>query len=309
MAGDTHVFLVEDDFYARNWMELLLRRDWRTRVVQQAAGPQDLPAALADLSHQSKRVDLILIDTDTPLDDRWLADTLKRLAEYNATRAQPRRSAKGNNALPAVLFTGVNPNRRTAALTGTPGFAGYILKNEIQYSLAWAVTLAAAGHAVITPGVLHLFDAAELAGVRLAGAGFAAANPLPTGTLILDGRRPLPLAGLSARETEAARLAFLFSMERQELADELMITEDYSFGLVSLLFEKIGLNDVLNGAVPAEQVFGDHPAVRKPVEAAIAALRKGAAAGEGARSRGKKIKNKETLAFHLLTLPQIEKLG
>ena len=33
MLRDIHVILIEDDLYARDYMAILLRRDWRTRVV------------------------------------------------------------------------------------------------------------------------------------------------------------------------------------------------------------------------------------------------------------------------------------
>jgi hypothetical protein len=33
MNREIRVLLAEDDFYARNWMEMLLRRDLRTKLV------------------------------------------------------------------------------------------------------------------------------------------------------------------------------------------------------------------------------------------------------------------------------------
>jgi len=46
--------------------------------------------------------------------------------------------------------------------------------------------------------------------------------------VVLDGRQPV--AGLTGRELEAARMAFLFSLERHDLADELNISKDWSYG-------------------------------------------------------------------------------
>ena len=63
MIRESNVILVEDDFYARSIMELLLRRDLRTRVIEQASNPADLSRALKEISEASQQVDLVLIDT------------------------------------------------------------------------------------------------------------------------------------------------------------------------------------------------------------------------------------------------------
>ena len=36
--------------------------------------------------------------------------------------------------------------------------------------------------------------------------------------------------------------------------------KDYSYGMVSALYKKMGLDDVLEGKVEPEQYFGHHPA-------------------------------------------------
>jgi DNA-binding NarL/FixJ family response regulator len=294
MPNNAHVVIVEDDYYARHWMEMLLRRDWRTRVVKQVGSPVDLFVALADLDKHNKKVDIVLIDTDIPLDDNWLNGVMQKLADYNASQFVDHEISKQKYTPPVMLFTGVNPNHKVSNLFRTPGFGGYILKDEIRYSLAWAVILAVGGKVVITPGVLKLINHAY---------------PFPAGSLILDGRKPIPFVGLSDRETRAARLAILFSMERRELANELMITEDYSYGLISSIFEKIGLNDVLNGCASPELYFGEHPAVMIHLNAAIKSLKKASENnGRTTKSKTMKVKGKETLAFHLLTLPHIEEI-
>ncbi|MHC1733391.1 MAG: hypothetical protein AB9888_15340 [Bacteroidales bacterium] len=269
MMKEIRVLLVEDDFYAINCMEMLLRRDWRTKVVGQVNSPAELTLALEDIHKHFERVDLILIDTDISHDPVWLANVLHSLAKHSPKTA--------------ILFTGVAPNAQITKLFMLPNFAGYILKSEIRYSLVWAVCLIAERHIVITPGVCALIDAK---------------NKLPPGTLILDGR--IPIAGFSKLEEKRLRMAIIFSMERHEFADEEEISENFSYSVVSALYEKLGLNDIFRGEVKPELYFGDHPVVMSHIKQTLEHLE---------QSKSKKAKNQETLAFHLLTLPNIEEIS
>jgi DNA-binding NarL/FixJ family response regulator len=279
MAKEISVVLVEDDFYARHWMEMLLRRDWRTRVIGEVNSAANLSDKLQDLSQHHERIDLVLIDTDIPHDQNWLSDVLRSMAK--------------NSPQTTILFTGVGPNIQIARMLAQSNFAGYVLKDEIRYALAWAVSLAVEKRIVVTPGICDRIDRS---------------NPLPPGTLILNGCNPI--ANFSERDAEAARLAFMFSMERRDLADELQISEEYSYGLVSALYEKMGLNDVLKGEAEPEQYFGNHPAVKTHLRQAFETLKRvESRKGTTAKSTSKKIKDKETLAFHLLTLPDIDEIS
>lgn len=302
MNKEVNVLIVEDDFYARNAMELLLRRDWRTRVFREVGNPADFSKALSDLNKQQakdkedgvEKAYLVLIDTDIPLDpnSNWLNETMRNLEKQSPTTR--------------ALFTSVKPNAQIVKMLVMSNFAGYVLKDEIRYSLAWAVAYTRRYKLVVTPGVCDIFEGT---------------NPLPHGTAVLDGRNQF--AGLSRQDTERARMAFIFSMERHEIANESGITEEYSYGVSSDLFKKIGLNDVLSGEMDPKDYFGDHPSVLAHVEQAIAALQEAEEQDLPENNRGKKPKgknkadaakmpktaNKETLAFHLLTLPDIDEIS
>ena len=271
MTSETSVLLFEDDFFARKWMELLLRRDWRTRVVGEANNPADLNGILDDLNKHEKRVDIFLIDTDMAHDPNWLAEALHKLKKQSPSTG--------------IIFTGVEPNTQVSKWLGQSNFWGYILKDEIHCSLAWAVSLAAEHHIIVTPGVCNLFDGT---------------NPLPTGTLILDGRNPIPLTDFSDLEEKRARMAFIFSMGRREFADEEVISSDFSYGVVSALYKKMGLNDIIRGKAEPEQFFKGHPAVLSHLKKTIEHLK---------NTNSKKAEDKETLAFHFLTLPDIEEIS
>jgi hypothetical protein len=268
MDREIRVLLAEDDFYARNWMEMLLRRDLRTKLVREVSEPGGLSSALEDMNRHSERVDLILIDTDIPHSPRWLTEVLRSCEKYCPKTA--------------ILFTGCAPNAQIAGLRTLSNFVGYILKGEICYSLAWAVSLANKQRVVITPGLRGFFDRN---------------HTLPPGSLILDGREPV--ANFSKTDLERARMAFIYSMERYEMAHELGISEDFSYGVVSALYDKMGLDDVLSGTVDAEQYFGRHPALINYLKNTLDHLK---------RTGSKKAKNKETLAFHLFTMPYIDEI-
>jgi DNA-binding NarL/FixJ family response regulator len=263
---EVRVLLVEDDFYACNLMELLLRRDWRTKIVGEVNYAVDLSKTLEDMKKHSEGIDLVVIDTDISSDPTWLSEVLRSLAKHNPEIA--------------ILFTGVVPNNQIAQLRSSINYAGYILKGEICYSLAWAVAIAAEGHMVVTPGVCDLF---------------VNANPLPAGTRILDGRELIvPFSDLEKRRS---RMVFIFSMERHEFADEEDITEDFSYGVVSALYEKLGVNDILNGEENADEYFRDYPVVMSHLKQTLDHLK---------NTKSKKAIDKETLAFHLLTMPKID---
>jgi DNA-binding NarL/FixJ family response regulator len=279
MTKEVKVLIVEDDFYSRQWMELLLRRDWRTQVVGEVANPTELISLLHDLHRHSESVDLVIIDTEIPQDDHWLREVLEVIRIQN------------HEVL--LLFVSVAPNLQIAQLLRQPNVAGYILKGEICHALAWAVALAAEDKKILSPGIYDLLKG-DLS--------------FPSKTLVLDGRNPV--ANFSPRDTEASRLAFMFSMERRDLADEMMISEDYSFGLVSSLYEKLGLNDLIRGDVRLDQIFADQPVIQFHFQQVIDFIKTRKDDEKADDTKFKlKVKDKETLAYHMLTMPLIEEIN
>jgi hypothetical protein len=288
MPQNVYTLIVEDDFYARHWMEMLLRRDWRTRVAGQAGSLKELGDSLAKLEQTGQKIHVAVIDTEIPGSAGWLEETLQQIAGYNARQAEKKHAARKYTP-PAILFTGMACQANLPLLAGTPGFAGFVLKNEICYSLAWAVILAARGQLVWTPGVKQARPAAGLK---------------EKDSIVLDGRRTIPWLGLSPTQAQAARLAVMYSMERFELANELNITVEYAYGLVREVFINCGLEDHLRDDREIEAYFGDHPAVKKQVLDAVRERRRLEIEKiQKNRTSRAKLKNMETLAFHLLTMP------
>jgi len=260
--SEFQIIILEDDPFARSWMALLAARDWRTRL----AGEVDEPLKLIPLLHQHTAiVDLVLMDTDIPGGADWIPQVLGAIA--------------GMKHPPAILCIGIRPNPEILGRMSHPSFVGYILKNEISYSLAWAIDISLSGKWVVTEGIRSLASAMRF--------------PLPRPCIVLDGRKTLQ-STLSPHQADVSRLAFLFSMERRELADELGVVEDWGYGLVSQIYEQLGVKDILSDDEALNSYFEDQPLILSHIQKI--------------RQVGKasvKAHDLETLAFHIITMPEM----
>lgn len=263
MKWDVLVAIVEDDPFSRNWMALLAARDRRTRVVAEVG---DLSSLLPHLAGDTCRIDVLLIDSDIPGREDLISGW---------TLGGPARAGR-----PKILLTGINADPRALHQMKPDFYAGYILKGEISTSLAWAITLAAAGYWVITPGIQTL--------------AYTARFRLPLPCMVLDGCQPF--YNLTDYQTRVARLAFLFSMERHELANELGISQEWSYGLVSAIYERLGLKTFLAGDSASLHDLDVSEEIAAYLEAVRAKL-----------NNSGRPKDLESLAFHLLTIPLVKK--
>ncbi len=218
-------------------------------------------------------IDLVLLDTEMPGDDFWLQRVVKTSEDHR----------KGL----AVIFLGTNPDERILKRAIPSNLKGYLLKDEICYSLAWAVALAAEGKWVMTDGIEKMFSGSKYF--------------FPNNYVVLNGKNST--AYLSPHMGVAARLAFFFSMERREIADELDISEDWSYGLVSDLYKEIGMDELLSGETPPHEYLRSYKIISKHLDTIMTELEKSKIGRKaGAPNKARDI---ETLAFHLLTLPEI----
>jgi DNA-binding NarL/FixJ family response regulator len=179
---------------------------------------------------------------------------------------------------PTIICVGSNADGWVLRQVAQAGCVGYLIKNEIRYSLAWAVSLAAGGYWVMTPGIESLVD--------------EGAVNLPGKSLVLDGR--VPMYDFTESEARVARLALLFSVERRDMADELKISKAWSYGVVSGIYDKMGMQSILNGQVDPTEFLGDNPLVLAHLKEIVQRL-----------GNSRKAQDMETLAFHLLTMPEI----
>jgi DNA-binding NarL/FixJ family response regulator len=257
LTKDILVAILEDDVFSRNWMALLMVRDWRTRVIGEFSTRTDL---CAFLENSPVKFDVLILDIDLFGEFFTIQEICQILASNN-------QSAK-------ILLTGIEPDPKIICEINDGRVHGYVLKGEIGYSLSWVITFVHEGYLVLTPGVQN------------------AMRKLPSKALVLDGRKNIP--GFTDHEAEVARMAFIFSVGRRDLADELRITEQWSYGLVSELYKKMRLTEIISGEVDLFDYIGESTIIRKKFDDIIEHL-----------GTSKKARDMETLAYHLLTMPEI----
>jgi len=267
MAKDIRVLIIEDDPYARDLMSLLLTRDWRTRVVGEIANVSELSLFLED---ELQKVDVAILDTEIPGESGQplhMAGIIKKMARF----------AK-------ILYTGTLANRDVLERVIEGSCSGYILKPDILYALGSAVAVTASGSRVVTPGIQH----------------FAGRYALPNGTLVLDGRKLT--TNFSRRENELIRLGIIFNLAIRDIADELVLGAGWVSELISTVYKKLGVREILTGEVPLDLYFTDEAVLEHCRE-----ITKRATSNQpGGKLR--KAPWMSTLAFHLLTVPEISEL-
>lgn len=261
MRKDILVAILEDDVFSRNWMALMMVRDWRTRLVGEFSNQVELCEFIND---SPERFDILILDVDM-FGERFTVDDIYQ-------------SLGDSNGSVKILLTGVQPDERILRNIEDERICGYVLKEEVGYSLSWVIAFVANGSWVMTPGSHQL--------------AYKNNYSLPENKLILDGRKNLP--GFTDHEAEVARFAFIFSLGRRDLADELKISEQWSYGLVSEIYKKMGLSDILSGEVDLFSYIPESPIIRGHFEDILEQL------GESTKAR-----DMETLAYHLLTMPEI----
>lgn len=261
MSKDILVTIIGDDVFARDWMSLLLVRDWRTRVVSEITSQDDFNAFKHD---GIQKVDFLLVDLDSLATQPAL---ISNILDDDAI-PQPAKLLLVGTSLDAKAFKSI-PSQL---------FAGYLLKDEILSSLAWAITFAAEGSTVFTPSTLDF--------------AYQLNFPVPENKIVLKSHH---IPGLTDRQTDIAKLAIIFSIGRRDLADELKISDQWSYGMVSELYTKLGLSDIFDGSVDAYRYMENDEVIKAHIKDILEDL-----------GTSKKARDVETLAFHLLTMPSIE---
>lgn len=261
MNKDILVAILEDDVFSQNWMALLLVRDWRTRVVSEFKTRIEL---CEFLDNNFQPFDLLIVDVDLFGEKFSVDDICSSLNERNHKAR--------------LLLTGVEPDPLVLKHLPDDRVIGYVLKSEVGYSLSWMISFAAEGYWVYTPGTYSL--------------AISMNQTISENRLVLDGRKQIP--GFTDHESEVARLAFIFSLGRRDLADELKISEQWSYGLVSELYKKMGLGEILSGEEDLFSYIGENQIIKRHFEEIMTEI-----------GASKKARDLETLAYHLITMPDI----
>jgi len=267
MSKEYRVIIVEDDPFACDLMDLLLARDWRTHVVAELGiGTEvELKKILTGPAHH---IDVVLIDTETPMDPRWPG----RAAQI-VLSAQP---------APAVLYTCTRPEAGMLEHLPHAARGGFVVKHEILYALASAVCAAGSGEWVLTPSVLNMENRAGI----------------PVKTRLMSSNSPA--ARFTRREKDILRLGILLNLSQRDIADELIVSQDFVSEIMGQLYEKLGLHAILSGATPLEDYFSDESIL----EHCHSILNQVTKIETGKTQH--KAPWMATLAFHLLTAPKID---
>jgi DNA-binding NarL/FixJ family response regulator len=223
-----------------------------------------------DIRHvlKEENPNLILLGADDP-------DKISRLAE--AIQASPAETGELK-----ILCVATCPDRTALERCLAARFHGYLVRSEIAYALVWAVSLAGTGQWVTTPSILGLVD------------------PFPIESVVIKDLPGFP--GLTPQEAETARLGILFNLPRRSLAHEKVKTSDTIYEYVSKAYDKLAMLEIFEeGELTVDDFFIDRPVLLKYFRPDLEYI------WEMARTRkGKKsFSEKETFAFHLLTIPEI----
>jgi hypothetical protein len=109
--------------------------------------------------------------------------------------------------------------------------------------------------------------------------------------------------GLTTKEAETARLGILFNLPRRSVAHEKMKTPDTIYEYVSKAYDKLAVIEVFSEKEewPVADFFVDRPDLLKTFRPDLEYIWETARTYKGKKSLGEK----ETFAFHLLTIPEI----
>ena len=254
------IAILDSDSFSRNWNASLLMRDWRTRVV---AEHETFAQLSSFLSRELVPIDFVIVDLDNSVENYALPDVLDLIkAHLYPTK---------------VIAIGQKPDLNILGLIKHDVFSGYLKKSEVEFSLAWAVNECAAGSWVITPGIEK----------------FARhhATHLPDSCVVLEEKESTKY--LSNAERFKVRLAFVMSMERDTMADEMQLGVNSVFTLISRLYENIGVNDLLAGDDWIQFLSDSDPVIREKINAYF--------------EHDESTPGKETVAYHIVTKPLFRK--
>ena len=264
MVDLINVIIVEDDVYALNLMATLLARDWRTRVIAEFGGSaMEAQVGRFLASNPNQRIHVAVIDAEMVMDP----EEPLRIARQLGSLPHP----------PVILLTATQADERIfKRACALPTFGGFLIKQEVSFALASAVTKAAEKKVVVTPSLVEMVcehidrhNVVEISGMD-------------------------PMENLTVREKEIARLGILYNLTQRDISDELALDSGYIADVISQVYDKVDLRDLINGSLPVEEYFQNPVILRK--------FREVIEAASGEPGRGK-APNMSTFAFHLLTRP------
>jgi len=263
MTDSIRIAIIEDDPYARDMIAMLLARDWRTCVVLELSSNDASEEILEQLT--SHAIDLAILDVEMS------AETEKpfKLAQVIWESKQVKK----------ILYLGTSVSNKWLRSLSNEMFGGFLIKSEIRYALVPAVVESYLGKCVITPGVEKCMDASITTKevVTLSGQNL-------TDQFHVDRRQII-------------RLGLIFNLSHHDIADELHFSYDWCAKVISDAYDELGLQDIQSGSKDISECL-PHPRIKQVIQK----LNK-SGAGSNSSNMQKNLKEKRTLAFHLMTIP------
>jgi DNA-binding NarL/FixJ family response regulator len=250
--------LITDDPFTMASANLLLATDWRFQVVEKAT-TFDQWISQSSTSNTNSHI-LILAQEE-------INDSDLRKVQESAFKGK------------TVLLTG---KRNLHSLRRIPAgtLNGVLVRQEIGYSLGWALDYACQGYWVTTPAALSWLPSQERAYFD--------------SLMVLS--QPAHPYDLTPRQEEAFWLGIILRLDHRTMAEELAITEGSSYGLISALYRRLDIDMLLRGEsnlnefIPQQEVLSD---TYEKIQAEVK------------QSGTTHVRDKAELVFHLLTHPEI----
>jgi len=265
------VVVFEDDPYAKDLILKLLSRDWRTRV----AGEFDSLSQAAFrqfLAKPANKIDTIILDTEVPKNPKLPLD----IFEVVQSLPEP----------PKLIFVCTVPTPRywNDVLMDYDFFGGYLVKQEVLYALGSVVALAAQGYMVATESVVQMQPPVNASHI----------------TAVVDGLQAIQ--NFTPREKEILRLGIIYNQSQRDIQDELVLSRDWISEVLSSIYAKLQIKEILTGEIPLDTYFTD-----------AVVLSRAQSIIDQYKDKTGSINLRHapwiaTLAFHLLTIPEIQKI-
>lgn len=264
MKNSSHIIAISNDKYSRNWITQIIMRDWRTRIIGDFIDLDGIKSFVNEPGDM--RIDGIVIDIDNIVEDFSTILAFIRLTIHH----------------PKIVIVSKKPERKLLKFINDPLVGGYLTKEESEITLAWALCKSQQGILVLSKAIEYLC--------------YEYKTNVDRDCVVFEGVEATNY--LTPAEERNARLAFVFSMSRGNIADELLLTPTSSWTLISNLYALLGINDFLEGDNWIQFNMDNNELIASHITL---------------NSKGKfqtnKATAKETLAFHIYTKPKMHRYG
>ena len=256
------VTIMSGDPFVLMSIHKLLATDWRTQVINICTNP----ASLSKTQTTLKPADFLVLDINPELQSLYIT-YLKNHSDKNWAFNNTLIITDQAQAIDKSVFT----SRQVK---------GVLIKNEIMFGLAWALDFAQRGYWVMSPGIEN-----ELVYRKI---------PVPHKHIVLQSDPSFYC--FSPRQLEAIWLGIILGLDRRIIAREMDITEGTSYGLISAVYRRLGVDELLNGEAELEDYIPEQGTIKNALASAQSQV---------LISGSTHIRDKSELVFHLLTCPDL----